>query len=677
MSKPKKYKPLQFILLILLVLLMILSFSMSFIPVGRAQEPESGVIATSDGLLCAEDQVIVKFKPTVPDKTVEHMLNAMSSETLDTSNDITIADVPPGESVESFMKTLADQPNVEYAQPNYLYTFETVSVNDTYVGNQWYLDVMNVFDAWDTTMGSSSVKVAVIDTGVDLNHPDLTGRFIAPTDVVDNDGNAQDDDGHGTHVAGIIGAVANNTRGVAGIAPSVKLMPIDVFGYYDTGAGKTVFGALTSEVIEGIDYAVANGADIINISLGGADYDNAFKEAIDDAVNVGIVVVAAAGNKGENGIHYPSDYDSCISVIATDWNDEKAGYSNYGAGKDISAPGGDDNSLPDSYDSYILSTSYDPATHTSGYAWMNGTSMASPMVSGVVALMLSVNPGLTVDQVKDILNDTAVDLAAPGWDEATGAGRVNAAAAVSAAAGIPYTPVSVAGITLSDTALDLTAGETYQLHAKVSPLGASDKSVTYSSSNQSTVTVDSSGLMTAVGRGTAVITAKTSAGNFASSCSVSVIPLTVSVTGVSILGLSQEAHATHFTGESFDITPVISPQNATNKAVKFESSVPSVATVDSAGHVNVNGVGTALISVTTVDRNLSSSIYLDAIRRGDADGDGIINILDYSLIRFHILGLKSVSNGLIPAADVDGNGIIDVIDYTNVRLHILQLKTIE
>lgn len=674
MSKPKKHKPLQFILLILLILLMILSFSMSLIPIGRAQEPETSIISTSDGLLCAEDQVLVKFKPTVSNYTAQHTLNAMSSEALDTASDMIVADVPVGESVESFVETLQYQPNVQYAQPNYFYTLESVSVNDTYVGYQWHLGTMGAFDAWNTTMGNSNIVVAVLDTGADLNHPDLAGRFVSPTDVVDND-SAQDDNGHGTHVAGIIGAIADNAKGVAGIAPGAKLMPIDVFGHYETGSG-TVFGALTSEVIEGVGYAVTKGADVINISLGGADYDSAFEEAIDDAVNAGVVVVSAAGNKGQNGTHYPSDYDSCISVIATDWNDQKASYSNYGADKDICAPGGDTNSDPNA-DSFIFSTSYDPNTRTSGYAWMDGTSMASPMVAGVVALMLSVNPDLSVNQVKDILYNTAVDLGAPGRDDDSGYGRVNAAAAVAAAAEIPFTPVSATGVALSESTLNLAMGETRRLYAKVSPFNASNKAIIYSSSNEAVAAVNPSGFITAVGTGSSVITVKTSDGTLASSCSVIVTTSDISVTGVSISGFDPESHTLHFKGDSFNITPVISPQNATNKAVKFESSVPSVATVDGTGSINVVGIGTTKITVTTLDKSLSSSIILDVAKRGDANGDGNISIMDYSLIRLHILGLKSLSDGYRPMADVDKNGSISISDYTLVRLQILGLKSIE
>lgn len=674
MSKPRKHKPLQFMLLILLILLMILSFSMSFIPVGHAQEPETDVIRTSDGLLCAKDQVLVKFKPTVSDYAAKHTLSTMSSEALDTTSDMIIADVPAGETVDNFAETLEAQPNVQYAQPNYLYTFESVSVNDTYVGYQWHLETMGVFDAWTTTLGSSNVIVAVLDTGVDLNHPDLVGRFVNPTDVVDND-SAQDDDGHGTHVAGIISAVTNNSKGVAGIAPGAKLMPVDVFGHYNTGSG-TVFGALTSEVIEGIDYAVSKDADVINISLGGSDYDSAFEDAIDNAVSKGVVVVSAAGNKGQNGTHYPSDYDSCISVIATDWNDAKASYSNYGEDKDICAPGGDTNTDQNS-DSFIFSTSYDPSTQTSGYAWMDGTSMASPMVAGVVALMLSANPNLKVSQVKDILYNTAVDLGAPGRDDDSGYGRVNAAAAVAAAAKKNYIPVPVTGVALKDSSLSLAPDVTCQLYAKVSPLNASNKAVVYFSSNEAVATVNPSGLITAVGAGNSIITVKTIDGNLTSSCNITVTMASIPVTGVSISGFSPEAHTLHFKGDSFNITPIVAPQNATNKAVKFESSTPTVATVDTTGIINVVGIGSTNITVTTLEKGLSSFIVLDVAKRGDANGDGNVSIMDYSLIRLHILGLKPLSDAYKPVADVDNNGNVSISDYTLVRLQILGLKSID
>ena len=374
---------------------------------------EPAQIVEVDGVQCVDGEVIVKFKDAVSDAAVQDTLDTVDSEVQQELpiDDLLITEVPEGETVESFIDIMEEQPNVEYVQPNYVYRLDA-TVNDPYASSQWHLGAIGVYDAWNITMGSSDVRVAVIDTGIDLGHPDFYGQIYAQTDVVDNDGSADDDDGHGTHVAGIIAASANNGIGVAGIAPGVKLIVVDAFG---------PDCAYTSDIIEGIDYAISKGADIINMSLGSYENDTAFKTALDSAVGSGVVCVAAAGNDNTTAACYPSDYDSVISVIATTPSDTKASWSNYGSAKDISAPG-----------SGIISTFL--TSYYGGYASMSGTSMASPVVAGVVALILSANPNLSVNEVKNILYSTAVDLGESGKDVTYGWGRVDAYAAVAAVA---------------------------------------------------------------------------------------------------------------------------------------------------------------------------------------------------------------------------------------------------
>jgi len=385
---------------------------------GEAESEEPMQIVEVDGFQCVDGEVIVKFTETTSDAAIQDTLESVDSEVQQELpvDDLLVTEVPEGETVEDFIDTLEEQPNVEYVQPNYVYQLG-VTINDSYASSQWHLSTINTYDAWNVTMGSPDVRVAVLDTGIDLDHPDLSGQIYAQTDVVDNDGSADDDDGHGTHVAGIIAATANNGIGVAGIAPGVKLIVVDVFGpdY-----------ANTTDIIEGIHYAVSNGADIINMSFGGYENDTAFETAVATAVSGGVVCVAAAGNDNTSTPCYPSDYDSVISVIATTSSDTKASWSNYGSAKDISAPG-----------EYIVSTYID-----GGYAYMSGTSMASPVVAGVVALILSANPDLSVNEVKEILYSTAVDLGESGNDATYGWGRVDAYAAVAAAAGVDDTPVT-------------------------------------------------------------------------------------------------------------------------------------------------------------------------------------------------------------------------------------------
>ena len=402
-------------------------------------EESDEAITWVDGLPCVVGEVLVQFSENASDAEVQSAMSALDTQNLEEIKDnLHVAEVPEGETIADYIDTLEKEPDVLYAQPNYVYyltdTDNVVTLdestednrgpegtaNDSYLGYQWYLDTIGAYSAWDTTMGNSGVRVAVIDTGADLNHPDLTGRILYQTDVVDNDGNANDDEGHGTHVAGTIAATANNGIGVAGVAPGVSLIVVDAFN-----TNGIEWWATSASVVSGINYARSKGANVINLSLGSYGLDIAEQTALDAAVSAGVVVVAAAGNDSTSTIHYPSDLDSVISVTATDIYDAFASYSNYGPQKDISAPGGDgyyaDNEQPVGW---ILSTYID------GYAWMAGTSMAAPVVSGVVALMLSSNYSLSVNDVKDYLYNSATDLGSTGRDQFFGYGRVDAYLAV-------------------------------------------------------------------------------------------------------------------------------------------------------------------------------------------------------------------------------------------------------
>ncbi len=372
------------------------------------EEPQ---IIEVDGTQCVNGEVIVKFKDSVSDTAAENTLCALDSDLQQELpvDELLVTEVPEGDTVEGFIDTLESQPNVEYVQPNYVYTLET-AVNDPGASSQWHLSKTGALSAWDITTGSPNIRVAVLDSGADLDHPDLTGQIYAETDVVDNDGSADDDGGHGTHVAGIIAAKANNGIGVAGIAPGVKLIVVDVFGPEY---------AYTSDIIEGLNFATNNGADVINMSFGCYENDSAFEAAVNQAAAAGAVCVAAAGNESTSALCYPSDYDACVSVIATTSSDTKASYSNYGSLKDISAPG------TGIYSTYL----------NGQYAYMSGTSMASPVTAGVAALIWSANPGLSAAEVKNILYSTAADLGTSGKDNTFGYGRVDALAAVTVAAG--------------------------------------------------------------------------------------------------------------------------------------------------------------------------------------------------------------------------------------------------
>ncbi|MGQ4871095.1 MAG: S8 family serine peptidase [Candidatus Thorarchaeota archaeon] len=310
-------------------------------------------------------------------------------------------------------------------------------------------------DAVDVVQGNvdgSGVKVAILDTGIDYTHPDLDDVYAGGYDFVDDDSDPKDGNGHGTHCAGIV-AAEDNGEGVIGVAPHASIYAVRVLDNWGSG--------YTSDIIAGIDWAIDNGMDVISMSLGGGDYDQAFDDAVDRAYNAGIVVVAASGNDGKGTISYPAAYDNAIAVGAIDSDHNLADFSNYGPEQEVVAPGVD---IYSTMPTYTVTLNYwFMGGCSQNYDRMSGTSMATPMVAGVVALILSANPDLTPPEVRDILHTTSVDLGSAGWDQYYGYGEVNAKAAVDEAGGgtPPDTtpPAKVTGLTtetLSHTEIRLT-----------------------------------------------------------------------------------------------------------------------------------------------------------------------------------------------------------------------------
>jgi len=352
----------------------------------------------------------------------------------------------PNNAEDAFIKAISKNPNVLFAEKNYI-TQPLFTPNDPYWNNyQWNMKIIQADDAWDVLpTNPSDVVVAVVDTGVQWNHRDLKANTIQGWDSFDNDSNPMDESGHGTHVAGTIGAITNNGVGVAGVA-QVKIMPVRVLG--PEGGPDWV-------VANGITYATENGADVINLSLGCyCPSLTLTKMAIDHAYIVhDKLVVAAAGNDNTSFPHYPSSFASAMSVAATNKNDNKASYSNFGSTIEISAPGGD--STGSASESRVLST-YPKNSYAYGY----GTSMATPHVAGVAALILSQNNFLYGSDVRGILKNTSDDLGTFGWDQFYGEGRVNAYAAVSNVPPptllTPTTPLSLSATAISDSQIDLS-----------------------------------------------------------------------------------------------------------------------------------------------------------------------------------------------------------------------------
>ena len=340
-------------------------------------------------------------------------------------NDVDIVTVPEGQEL-AVIRALSADPQVRYAEPNYIvHAFATP--NDPDYPSQWAYTKIQAPAAWNIVTGSTNVTIAIIDSGIDENHPDLAAKIVPGYDFIDSDGDPHDLNGHGTHVAGIAAAVTNNGVGVAGMAWGAKIMPVRVLDAAGNGS--------TTDVAAGIGWAQIMGAQIINLSLGGPSGSQTLLDAITSAHNAGILVVAAMGNNS-TAPEYPAAYANVMAVSATDQADNRAPYSNYGAHNDIAAPGGWGtchslsaiySTLP-TYAVYLNSTG---CNYYQKYDALQGTSQATPFVSGLAALLWSMEPTLTADQVEQVIEDTAFDLGAPGWDQYYGWGRINALAAVT------------------------------------------------------------------------------------------------------------------------------------------------------------------------------------------------------------------------------------------------------
>lgn len=268
----------------------------------------------------------------------------------------------------------------------------------------WGISKVEAPAAWATTTGSA-VKVAVIDTGIQLNHPDLAGNIKGNVNFVNPRKNGNDDNGHGTHVAGTIAAV-NNTIGVVGVAPNVSLYAVKVLDASGSG--------WDSDIISGLEWSVTNGMQVVNMSFGGSVDDPALHTAITSAYNAGVTLVGASGNGGGPPVNYPGAYPEVIAVTATTSANTLATFSSTGPEVDITAPG-----------QSILST-----YKGSWYATMSGTSMATPHVVGAAALVIASGKASTPAGVKTRLQSTATDLGLTADQQ--GAGLVNAYKAVTA-----------------------------------------------------------------------------------------------------------------------------------------------------------------------------------------------------------------------------------------------------
>jgi len=408
-------------------------------------------------------KIVVKFKDNkvrLRNSSIKGLNMVQSVEQVDNRGIVEI-DIKKDADLFETMEVLNNHPDIEYAEPLYIYrasgeqAVQAVTVaeavyepDDTYYTKkwQWGLQAINVNSIWDRVPleQRSGITIAVVDTGVDVYHPDLRDNIIDGYDFVGNDSNADDDNGHGTHVAGIAAAVPYNGTGIAGVAGGARIMPVKVLD--ENGRGNSLGLYL------GIVYAANHGADVINLSLSSAVPSLLVEEAVEYALSKDVVVVAATGNQSSD-VAYPAAFEGVIGVGAVDYYDgnkfKLADFSNKGDEVDLTAPGVDIiSTVP--YELDIFDGNQD------GYELKNGTSMAAPFVAGMAALLRAENNHRTYEQIQTILEETAVDVGDEGKDSLFGAGVINGSENAEVPPLIEFPCINISGDFVNYDKIDLS-----------------------------------------------------------------------------------------------------------------------------------------------------------------------------------------------------------------------------
>ncbi len=364
-----------------------------------------------------QDEVLVKFTPSASKDTrraVHESHNAKVKQHVD-ALDVDVVGVSEGSVLEKIVDYKKDK-DVEYAEPNYIATASELT-NDPKLmdGTQWGMfktqAAASASSAWNYAKSDATVKVAILDTGIDQDHSDLSLKVVANKNCTSSP-TVDDLYGHGTHVAGIAAAATNNATGVAGMGYNASLMNVKVLGDDGSGAYSWIANCLT--------WSADNGAKVVNMSLGGPFNSQTLQNAVNYAWNKGVVLAAAAGNSGSQAASYPAYYTNVIAVAATDSNDQKASWSNFGKWVDVAAPG---------VSIYSTLPNHTNTIGTLNYGSLSGTSMASPHVAGLAALIWPTPYGGSNTKVRKQIEGTADKISGTGkyWTY----GRINALRAVS------------------------------------------------------------------------------------------------------------------------------------------------------------------------------------------------------------------------------------------------------
>ncbi|MEO7245396.1 MAG: S8 family serine peptidase, partial [Rubrivivax sp.] len=399
--------------------------------------------AQSAELPVVPGRILVMTRAGLPDTALDKILkdNGGGKAHRVGKSGLQVVELPPGLERQTVEK-LSRHPHIKFAELD-RYLPQDMVTNDPYLGSQWHLLKIGAEAAWDQAQGTG-VTVAVLDSGIDTKHPDFAGQLVAGYNFVNGNTNVEDVKNHGTKVAGSVGAAMNNGIGVASVAGKVRIMPIRV----SDSTGYATFSAIAS----GLTWAADRGARVANLSFNGVAGSSSVLSAASYMKSKGGLVFVSAGNDNKDPGY--ANTSSMIIVAATDKNDAKASFSNYGDHVHLSAPG-----------SAIYTTDWGQ-----GYASVYGTSFSAPIAAGVAALVMAANPSLSAPQVENILFTTAVDLGAAGRDIYFGYGRVNAAAAVSAALKI----VSTADTTRPTASISAPLGSSTVAGLVPVNVGASD-----------------------------------------------------------------------------------------------------------------------------------------------------------------------------------------------------------
>ncbi|HOP40570.1 MAG TPA: S8 family serine peptidase [Geobacteraceae bacterium] len=359
-------------------------------------------IGNSDSAPFVSNELLVQTRAGTAKKKIDEALSGLGATTVEEIQQIRVKRIKvPAQALEKVMAALAKNPNVKFVEKNFILQAASTP-NDSSYPSQWHLPKISAPLAWDITTGSTEISIAIADTGVDPDHPDLAGKLLTGYNFVLGSTDTHDFYGHGTKVAGAAAAISNNSLGVAGVAwtnPIVPLVITDSSGYATYSA---IAGAIT--------YAADKGIRIVNLSFAGPSSSITLQNAIDYAWNKGTILFASAGNYGTSTIQYPAACNHAVAVTATTSTDTLASFSSYGDWVTVSAPG-----------SSILTTS-----NGGGYSSVSGTSFSSPITAGLGAIILSSNPNLSASQVVDIIKQNADDLGNTGFDSSFGYGRINA-----------------------------------------------------------------------------------------------------------------------------------------------------------------------------------------------------------------------------------------------------------